>query len=42
MPNIDIVREGNHYVAYVNGEFFCSADTHHEAVMELREEGIVE
>lgn len=37
----DIVSERGHYVVYVNGKFFCSADTHHEAVQELMAEGIL-
>lgn len=41
MPNIDIRHEGDHYSAYVNGEFYCSADTYHEAVQELMGDGIL-
>lgn len=41
MPDVNIQREGNHYVAYVNGEFYCSADTHLEAVQELIGDGIL-
>lgn len=32
--SIDRVRE--HWEVYINGEFFCSADTHLEAVNEIR------
>lgn len=38
---VQIKQEGNHYVAYVNGEFYCSADTYYEAVKELTEDGIL-
>lgn len=30
----EIRREGNHYVVYIDGEFYCTADTHYEAVKE--------
>lgn len=36
---IDIVRDRDHYVVRIDGEFFCTADTHQEAVRELQEEG---
>lgn len=39
--NVSIQREGNHYAAYVNGEFYCSADTYFEAVQELVTDGIL-
>ena len=31
----DIVHYNGHYEVYVDGEFFCSADTHLEAVREI-------
>lgn len=33
--SVRIVHERNHYVVYVNGKFFCSADTYTEAVKEV-------
>lgn len=36
---IDISRDIDHYVVFVDGEFFCTADTHQEAVRELQAEG---
>lgn len=36
---IDIVKDRDHYVVHVDGEFFCTADTHQEAVHELQAEG---
>lgn len=39
--DVKILREGNHYVAYVNGKIYCSADTHREAVQELIRDGIL-
>ena len=41
MPNVDIRHEADHYAAYVNGEFYCSADTYFEAVQELVTDGIL-
>lgn len=38
---IDIICEYGHYVVYINGKFYCSADTHIEAVEELRADGII-
>ena len=32
---IDYVRDRDHWVAYVNGRFFCSADTLTEAINEV-------
>lgn len=40
-PTVNIQCENGHYVAYVNGEEYCSADTYHEAVQELTEDGII-
>lgn len=37
---IDIVTENGHYVAYVNGEFYCSGDTYLEVVQELSKDRI--
>lgn len=36
---IDISLDMDHYVVFVDGEFFCTADTHREAVHELQAEG---
>lgn len=33
--DISIRHEGDHYAVYINGEFFCSADTYYEAAKEL-------
>ena len=41
MPDVKINLEKGHYVVYVNGEFYCSADTHLEAVQELAKDGIL-
>lgn len=41
MDDVKIRHEGDHYVAYVNGQFYCSADTHLEAVQELMDDGIL-
>ena len=41
MTNVDIRHEADHYVVYVNGKFYCSADTHLEAVQELAKDGIL-
>ena len=35
--NYDIVHENGHYTVYVDGEFFCSADTHLEAEQEVND-----
>jgi hypothetical protein len=37
----DIRRERDHYLVFVNGEFFCSADSVMEAMDELQKEGYV-
>ena len=39
--DVKIQRDGNHYAVYVNGKFYCSADTYHEAVQELAKDGIL-
>lgn len=41
MAKIDIVYKVDHYVVYVDGKFFCTADTHEEACKELMREGFV-
>lgn len=41
MPDVKINLEKGHYVVYVNGKFYCSADTHLEAVQELTKDGIL-
>lgn len=38
---IDIKQEYGHYVVYVNGKFYCSADTYLEAVNELQADGLM-
>ena len=35
--NYDIVHENGHYAVYVDGEFFCSADTRLEAEREVND-----
>ena len=35
--NPEIVHETGHYIVYVDGEFFCSADTHLEAKREVND-----
>jgi hypothetical protein len=37
----DIRRERDHYVVFVNGKFFCSADSIMEAMNELESEGYI-
>ena len=32
---VSIIHEGDHYAVYVDGDFYCSADTYHEAVKEI-------
>ena len=32
-----INEEKGHYEVYINGEFYCSADTHKEALREIDE-----
>lgn len=32
-----IKRKHNHYEVYINGKFYCSADTHEEAAREVEE-----
>ena len=39
--NFNIVRDRDHYLVYVNGKFFCSADSVTEAMDELEKEGYV-
>lgn len=41
MSDVEIKRERDHFIVYVDGEFFCTADTHLEAVQELEKAGIV-
>lgn len=41
MPDVNIRQEGSHYVAYVDGKFYCSADTYLEVVQELVKDGIL-
>lgn len=31
-----IVREGNHYAVYLDGAFYCTADTYGEALDEIK------
>ena len=35
MTNYKIINKNGHYEAYVNGKFYCSADTVIEAAREL-------
>ena len=42
MGDIDILHEHGHYVVYIHGKFFCSADTYSEAVKELQDEGVLQ
>lgn len=39
-PNIDIVQDHGHYVAYVNGEVYCTGDTYLEVIQELAKDKI--
>jgi hypothetical protein len=34
---VRIVRDRDHYVVYINGKFYCTADTYREAVQELEQ-----
>jgi hypothetical protein len=38
MEGYDIIRSNGHYEVYVNGKFFCSADSYVEAVKEIENE----
>lgn len=38
---ISIVQEHDHYVAYVDRQFYYSGDTYQEVVQELSKDGIV-
>lgn len=35
--DVEITHDRDHLVVYVNGEFFCTADTYSEAVKEVYE-----
>lgn len=39
MPFNDVAirHEGDHYAVYIDGEFFCSADSYYEAAKEINE-----
>lgn len=39
--DIKIVPEHGHYVAYVNGELYCTGDTYLEVIQELTKDKIV-
>ena len=41
MANIRVTQEKDHYVAYVNGERYCSGDTYAEVTHELINDGVV-
>ena len=41
MPDVNICQEGSHYAVYVDGKFYCSADTYLEAVQELVKDGVL-
>ena len=34
---VRIVRDRDHYVVYINGKFYCTADTYQEAKKELEQ-----
>lgn len=36
----EIKRERGHFEVYINGKLFCTADTHKEAMDEIRELGL--
>ena len=36
---IDIVQERGHYVAYIDGEIYCTGDSYIEVIKELTEDG---
>lgn len=38
---VAIISEYGHYTVYIDGKFFCTADTYYEAVRELESEGIM-
>lgn len=35
--NVKIIHERGHYTVYVDGEFYCTADTYAEAAREIEE-----
>ena len=35
--NFDIKRQKEHFIVYINGKFFCTADNEREAAKEIRE-----
>lgn len=39
--DIKIIPEHGHYVAYVNGELYCTGDTYLEVIRELAKDKIV-
>lgn len=39
--SVDILSENDHYVAYVNGAVYCTADAYGEAVKELTDDGVI-
>lgn len=41
VDSVDILSENGHYVAYINGAVYCTADTYGEAVRELSNDGII-
>ena len=38
MPQYEIIAVRGHYEVYLNGQFFCSADTFMEAAKEIERE----
>ena len=38
-PHFDIAQERGHWVAYIDGEEYCTGDTYLEVVQELTEDG---
>lgn len=37
---VEIIHANGCYVAYVDGEFYCSGDTYNEVIQELTDDGI--
>lgn len=38
MESYEVIRSNGHYEVFVNGKFFCSADSYVEAVKEIENE----
>lgn len=39
--DVRIEHEMDHYVVYVDGRFYCTADTYSEALQTLQQDGLV-